>query len=328
MRVDSRAQPGARLEVVRRTPVAAGVVEFTLRRLGGGRVPDWTPGAHIDLVLPNGTTRQYSLCGDPFIADEYRISVLREDAGRGGSAYIHDELQCADLVGFGGPRNNFALVPATRYLFIAGGIGITPILPMMRAARALGIPFTLLYLGRSRATMAHLDELAAFDGVDCCTIEIHAADERGRADLAAWLGAFDPDVKTYVCGPERLLDAVEELTSSWRAGWVRLERFAAQASGTDAAAPARSTSYRVEAVVSGISVTVAPDQNLAGALRDAGIDLLTSCSQGVCGTCETDVLSGVLDHRDSVLDGPERDSNTCMMPCVSRSLSDVLVLAL
>ncbi|WP_395638661.1 PDR/VanB family oxidoreductase [Pseudolysinimonas sp.] len=309
-----------RLRVADRATVAEGVVELTLERPEGGRLPDWTPGAHIDLVLADGTTRQYSLCGHPSVSHEYRVSVLRDDEGRGGSSYIHDYLQIGDLVGFGGPRNNFALVPSPRYRFIAGGIGITPILPMVSAAVELGSDISLLYLGRRRATMAHLDALAGLGG----RLEAHPADEFGRLDLEAWLGDFDPDVKVYVCGPERLLDEVERLTAAWRPGWVRMERFAAK----DAGQPARATAYQVEAAASGVTVTLQPDQNVADALRAAGVELLTSCSQGVCGTCETDVLSGVPDHRDSILDTEERSSNACMFPCVSRSRSDLLVLDL
>ncbi|MET1016879.1 MAG: PDR/VanB family oxidoreductase [Leifsonia flava] len=310
---------GRSLVVVEKTLIAASVVSIRLRRIDGGRLPDWTPGAHIDLILPNGVTRQYSLCGDPADSGEYRIAVLREAAGRGGSRFIHDLLTVGDRVGLGGPRNNFTLVPSASYTFIAGGIGITPILPMLRAAEALGSRWRLLYLGRDLSTMALVDELTVGSG----DITLHPASERGRIPLAEWIGSYDEATKVYACGPARLLESVADATRTWRPGWVRSERFTARTIDE----PLRATPFEVQVFGTDITVGVGPGTSVAAALRGAGIDILTSCARGVCGTCETTVVSGEPDHRDSILSDAEQAAGDCFFPCVSRSRSDRIVIA-
>lgn len=315
----SDAVPRDRLVVAERDLAADDIVALVLRRPDGGRLPDWTPGAHIDLVLPDGTTRQYSLHGDPAISTEYRVAVLREPGGL-GSILVHDQLPAGAHVGFGGPRNNFRLVPSESYAFVAGGIGITPILPMLRAATTLGADWRLLYLGRSRDRMAFLDELRPFGS----RVTVHASDDGGHADLEAWVGPFDASTKVYACGPERMTDALLASSANWRPGWLRIERFAA----ADRGLPARTTPFEVEIAGADRIVRIAPGVPVATALRDAGFDLLTSCSRGVCGTCETRVLAGVPDHRDAILDDAERAEGTCFFPCVSGARSDRLVLAL
>jgi ferredoxin-NADP reductase len=178
--------PDARsLVVTGKAAAADGVTVLTLAHPSGARLPDWTPGAHIDLVLPGGLTRQYSLCGDRWDAYGYRVAVLREADGRGGSVYVHDQLRVGDPVGCGGPRNSFPLVPSEGYLFIAGGIGITPLLPMINQADLLGADWTLLYAGRSRASMAFLDELGGYGD----RVRLAPGDAGGRLDLAEWLAA-------------------------------------------------------------------------------------------------------------------------------------------
>ncbi|WP_344311610.1 PDR/VanB family oxidoreductase [Agromyces terreus] len=296
------------------------VVHLTLRRADGERLPDWTPGSHIDLVLADGTTRQYSLLGDPRDAYHYEIAVLREPGGRGGSRFVHDVLKAGDAVDVGGPRNNFRLAPSPRYRFIAGGIGITPMLPMLRAAAEMGAEWELLYLGRSLTSMPFADDLRDEHGE---RVRVHTS-ENGRLDVAAWIGAFDPGVKVYTCGPVSLIDAVVEATAAWRPGWSRVERFEA----SDLGDAARTTAFEVEVDGTGRSITVEPGVAVATALREAGFDLLTSCSRGVCGTCETDVVGGDPDHRDAILDDAERAAGNCFFPCVSRSKSDRLVIAL
>jgi ferredoxin-NADP reductase len=309
-----------KLRVVEKTAAAEGVVTLTLARPDGGRLPDWAPGAHVDLILPNGDTRQYSLCGDRWDAHTYRVGVLREPAGRGGSAYVHDELRPGDLVGVGGPRNNFPLVPGERYLFVAGGIGITPLLPMIRQADLLGAEWTLVYGGRTRASMAFLAELEAYGE----RVHVVPQDEFGLIDLPRWLAAPHPATKVYCCGPGPLLDAVEKGCSGWPAHALRTERFVAREQG----APARSAPFDVELARTGTTVTVTPDVSVLEAVGRAGVEVLSSCRQGTCGTCETDVLHGVPDHRDSILDDAERAAGDCMFVCVSRSLGDRLVLDL
>ncbi|MFJ8813955.1 PDR/VanB family oxidoreductase [Amycolatopsis thermoflava] len=307
------------LEVTAREARAEGVVALTLSRPDGGRLPDWTPGAHIDLVLPNGLTRQYSLCGDRWDAHSYRIGVLREPAGRGGSAYVHDRLRPGDRVGVGGPRNNFPLVPSGRYLFVAGGIGITPLLPMIHQADLLGTDWTLLYGGRRRASMAFTDELAAYGD----RVHLVPEDEHGLLDLASWLGTPRPGTKVYCCGPAPLLAAVESACRDWPPFSLHVERFTAREQ-----APARDEPFEVELRRTGATVTVTPGISVLEAVRGAGVDVLSSCRQGTCGTCETGVLAGVPDHRDSILADHERAAGEVMFVCVSRSCTDRLVLDL
>ena len=313
------AAHGGTLVVTRKRVVADDVVELTLARANRERLPDWAPGAHIDIVLPDGTTRQYSLVGDRWDAHTFTIAVLRERDGRGGSEYIHAHLSTGDEVGFGGPRNNFRLSPAPGYLFIAGGIGITPIMPMIRQAELLGDPWRLLYLGRSRQRLAYLDELEDHQG----NVTVHTADERGRAVIDDWLPKTDAAPLVYACGPERMLDAVDAWATPLGRHRVRLERFTARADDGRAA-----TAFEVEVASSGAIVTVARDESIVEALRRVDVDVITSCAQGVCGTCETGILRGAPDHRDSLLTETERADSRCLFPCISRSLSDRLVLDL
>jgi ferredoxin-NADP reductase len=295
---------------------ADGVVTLTLVAPDGGRLPGWTPGAHVDVVLPNGLTRQYSLCGDRWDAHTYRVGVLREPAGRGGSAYVHDRLEPGDVVGLGGPRNNFPLVPSPAYLFVAGGIGITPLVPMIRQAELLGADWRLLYGGRTRASMAFLGEL------DDGRVEIVPQDERGLLDLAGFLGEPRAGVRVYCCGPAPLLAALAAVTANWPPHTARTERFVAREAGP----PARADAFTVVLAGSGSTVTVSPQETVLDAVRRAGAEVLSSCRQGTCGTCETGVLEGLPDHRDSILDDAERAAGDCLFPCVSRSCSDRLVL--
>ena len=311
---------GPGLTVSAKEHVAEGVVSLTLTHPGGARLPDWTPGSHIDLVLPDGTTRQYSLCGDRWDAHTYRIAVLREPAGRGGSAHVHDRLRPGDRVGAGTPRNHFPLVPSEKYLFIAGGIGITPLLPMVRQAELLGTDWQLLYGGRTRSSMAFREELTAAYGE---RVQVVPQDELGLLDLVAWLGTPRSDTKVYCCGPGPLLAAVEGACAAWPPYALRTERFTAVRS-----APVRDTAFDVELRRTGRTVTVTPEVSVLEAVRRAGVEVLSSCEQGTCGTCLTPVLAGRPDHRDSVLADHERAANDCMFLCVSRSCGDRLVLDL
>ncbi|GLZ54910.1 PDR/VanB family oxidoreductase [Actinomycetospora sp. NBRC 106378] len=295
--------------------VADGVVALTLARPDGGRLPDWTPGAHVDLTLGSGETRQYSLCGDRWDPSSYRVAVLREPDGRGGSRYVHDVLRAGDRVELGGPRNHFPLVPAARYRFVAGGIGVTPLLPMIAAAEVLGADFSLLYGGRRRASMAFLDELPA------ARTTVVPQDEQGLLPLASWLGTVDDETVVYACGPGPLLDAVSGLVPADR---LRTERFTT----TEIAAPVRDAPFTVDLARTGVTLTVDASVSVLDAARRAGATTLSSCERGTCGTCETTVLAGIPDHRDQVLADHERAAGDCMLPCVSRAASDHLVLDL
>ncbi|MCE0762292.1 PDR/VanB family oxidoreductase [Pseudonocardia kujensis] len=314
-------EPELDLVLEKKETLADGVVQLTLRDPAGADLPAWAPGAHVDLVLTGDLTRQYSLCGDPAERSVMQVAVLREPAGRGGSAHVHDELAEGDTVRVRGPRNHFALVDAPRYLFLAGGIGITPILPMVAAAEAAGADWRLVYGGRSRASMAFRDRLEERypDRVD-----VRPQDETGLLDLAALLGEPAADTAVYCCGPEPLLAAVEERCAAWPAGSLHLERFAPKAGADDGPREA----FEVELAQTGTTLTVPADRSILEVVEEAGVGILSSCREGTCGTCETGVLEGVPDHRDSVLTAEEQAENDAMMICVSRSCSARLVLDL
>ncbi|MEV5436925.1 PDR/VanB family oxidoreductase [Streptomyces sp. NPDC052682] len=306
----------AELVVARREQVADGVLALTLRHPLGEELPLWEPGAHIDVVLGPGLERQYSLCGDPADRSAWRIAVLREPAGRGGSAYVHEQVGQGDKVRVRGPRNHFRLEPAPRYRFVAGGIGITPILPMLAAAEAAGAQWTLLYGGRTRRSMAFTGELARYGD----RVTIAPQDETGLLELGPVLDDVPDGTLVYCCGPGPLLDAVE---GRCRAGALRVERFQPkeQPAGQD-------TQFEVELARSGRTVTVPPGVSVLDAVLGAGVEVLYSCTEGTCGTCETDVLQGDPDHRDAVLTPEERESGETMMICVSRCRGKRLVLDL
>lgn len=304
------------LMLVRKETVADGVALLTLRRPDGGPAPSWEPGAHIDVVVAPGLTRQYSLCGDPADRSELRIAVLREAAGRGGSRAVHDDLGEGDVVTVEGPRNNFPLVPASRYLFVAGGIGITPLLPMIAAVQARGADWRLAYGGRTRGSMAFHAGLRASYGD---RVTLFPQDETGLLDLDALLGGPPPGTEVYCCGPEPLLAAVE---ARCPAGSLHVERF------TPVAATGPRAAFEVELAVSGRTLAVPPDRSILQTVEEAGIPVLSSCREGTCGTCETTVLGGVPEHRDALLTEDERAACDTMMICVSRSRSPRLVLEL
>ncbi|AIJ24306.1 PDR/VanB family oxidoreductase [Amycolatopsis methanolica] len=305
----------------RKEELAAGVVRLTLRHPAGDPLPEWEPGAHLDLVLGEGMVRQYSLCGDPADRGVLQVAVLREPDGRGGSAWVHDRLSTGDTVRVRGPRNHFRLVDSPRYLFVAGGIGITPIVPMIVRAEASGADWRLVYGGRSRASMAFREELVARYGD---RVDIRPQDETGLLDLGELLGAPRDGVAVYCCGPEPLLAAVEQRCAVWPPGSLHVERFSPKA-GADAG---ERTTFEVELAASGRTVTVPPDKSILAAVEEAGVSVLSSCQEGTCGTCETPVLDGVPDHRDSLLTDEERAANDTMMICVSRSCGPRLVLDL
>jgi ferredoxin-NADP reductase len=294
---------------------AEGVVALTLARPDGSPLPEWSPGAHIDLLLDNGLTRQYSLCGDPADRRRWQIAVLREPAGRGGSAFVHDRLTQGAVVAAAGPRNHFALDDAPHHLFIAGGIGITPILPMLDAVSS----WRLVYGGRKRSSMAFLDRLAAYgDRVSVCP-----QDETGLLDLDTLLGTPRDDTLVYCCGPEPLLAAVEERCARWPAGALHVERFTAREVDSTG-----DTAFEVVLQQSGRTLTVPPGASILKVVEESGLTVLSSCQEGTCGTCETGVLEGEPDHRCAVLTDAERAVGDVMMICVSRSRSPRLVLDL
>ncbi|QUQ64284.1 PDR/VanB family oxidoreductase [Kutzneria sp. CA-103260] len=304
-----------RLLLDSKEPIADGVVLLTLRHPDGHPLPAWTPGAHVDLVLGD-LVRQYSLCGDPRDTSIMRVAVLREPSGRGGSRHVHDVLAAGHRVEVQGPRNHFPLVEAKRYLFVAGGIGITPILPMVAEVAAAGRDWRLLYGGRTRSSMAFREELARRHPGN---VEIRPQDEHGLLDLPAFLAEPDGDTAVYCCGPDPLLAAVEQHRG---AGALHLERFAPRTGALDG--PRQE--FDVELARTGAVLRVPADRSILDVVERSGVSVLSSCREGTCGTCETTVLSGTPDHRDSVLTDEERAVNDTMMICVSRSCSPRLVL--
>ncbi|WP_181794585.1 PDR/VanB family oxidoreductase [Streptomyces sp. WELS2] len=314
-------EAGLDLVVVRRTDEADGVVSLDLRRPDDAPLPAWTPGAHVDLVLAPGLVRQYSLCSSPEDAHVWRVAVLREEEGRGGSLHVHDKLSEGDPVRVRGPRNHFPLEGAEKYLFIAGGIGITPIVPMLERAERQGAAWELVYGGRTLASMAFRDALVTRYGD---RVRIRPEDVYGLLDLDALLGTPRPGTHVYCCGPEPLLKAVEERCAGWPAGTLHAERF----TPGEPQAPVRDGEFEVELAQSGITVTVPPDKSVLEAVEEAGAGVLSSCREGTCGTCETTVLEGTVDHRDSLLTAAEREAHDTMMICVSRAACPRLVLDL
>jgi ferredoxin-NADP reductase len=314
----------ANLVVRRRTTAAKGVVTLDLGEPEGTDLPGWEPGAHVDLMLADGLVRQYSLCGDPGEPDVWRVGVLLNPNSRGGSRYVHDNLVEGASVRVRGPRNHFSLVDSPRYRFIAGGIGITPILAMLETAQRAGNEWTLLYGGRTRASMAFATDLAEHYPE---RVTLWPTDERGHMDLESLLKDPQDDTLVYCCGPEGLLSAVEQQCAHWPAGTLHIERFAAKAPPAEQAAAALER-FEVVCHRSGITVEVPADLSILEALEDADVPVLGSCYEGVCGTCEAKVLEGAPAHRDSVLTEAEQASGTVMMTCVSRSRTERIVLDL
>ncbi|MFF1510701.1 PDR/VanB family oxidoreductase [Streptomyces sp. NPDC058326] len=292
----------------RATP-ADGVVEL---RLEGRGLPAWRPGAHVDLVLPSGLVRQYSLCGDPADLSSYTVATRLIEDGGGGSREVHERLHAGVEIEIRGPRNRFPLVGAPAYVFVAGGIGITPVLPMLRAAEAAGADWRLVYCGRSRATMPYLTEVEALGD----RVTVVPEDESGRPDLG-FLAHVPAETPVYCCGPDGLMDAVTAAMPEDRAPY--LERFSA-------AATTGGTAFELELRRSGRTVTVAADRSVLSVVREEVPGVMYSCRQGFCGTCRQQVVEGEVDHRDELLTDAERADS--MLICVSRCAGKRLVLDL
>jgi cytochrome P450/ferredoxin-NADP reductase len=319
---DTTAEAGHRPVVVAdQQLVAERTLEIVLRSPDGAALPAWEPGAHIELLLPSGNARQYSLCGNPAERTAWRIAVLEEVDGRGGSAELHRLAKAGVVLQAHPPRNHFPLKDGVRFLFIAGGIGVTPILTMIEEVQRRGAEWTLVYGGRSRSAMAYLDRIAAYTGG---TVDVWPEDERGRPDLAALLAAQDAQTQLYACGPTGLLDAITEAHAAVHGLQpLRIERFAA-AGPIDVSGGA----FEVQLAKSGQSLIVEEGTSILATVRAVLPRLSYSCEEGYCGECETAVLEGTPDHRDDFLSDEERESGTTMMICVSRSCSSKLVLDL
>ncbi len=300
---------------------AENVISIELVPETGALFPAFSPGAHIDLHLPNGLVRSYSLANGCDERHRYLLAVHEAAVGRGGSRYVHSELRCGARVEIGAPRNHFPLIEdAASTLLIAGGIGITPILGMYRRLTALRRPVTLHYCCRGRAQAAFLDEIEAIGGsADFWFDEDHGGQP---IDLAAVLAGQPRGVHAYCCGPKAMIARFEALCAQFDIADAHVERFSG-----DAAAPSGSH-YQVRLNRTGKTLAVAGDRTLLQTLLEAGVALDHSCQEGVCGSCEVRVLSGAIDHRDCVLSAAERASNKTMMACVSHCVGRELVLDL
>ncbi len=306
------------LSVERRRVVARDqdVVELTLAPQPGVTLPRWFPGAHIDVHLPSGRVRQYSLCGDPGSPERYRIAVRRIPDGGGGSIEIHDGLPEGATVYTHGPRNAFPLTvpgygsPTRRFRFIAGGIGITPILPMLERARLLDVDWSMVYAGRSFDSLPFVDEVTAFGN----SVEIRTDDAHGLPTAAELLGECAEGTAVYACGPAPMLTAIRSALVGRDDVELHFERFAA-------APVVDGRPFRATVSSSGETVGVGAEETLLAALRQAGVNAPYSCQQGFCGTCRTRVLAGEVEHRDTLLTEPERAAGM-MLTCVSRAAGE------
>lgn len=310
--------------IVRVDQVAENTRAYTLARNDNQPLPEFSAGAHIDLLLNNGMIRQYSLCSDPAQLGHYQVAVQLEADGRGGSAYIHEQLQAGDELQINAPRNHFELnESADNYLLIAGGIGITPLMLMAARLRELGKPFTLHYLCRTSEQAAFRDQLAQQLG-DQVQFHFTQGDTARRLDLAQ-LFAVQPDgTEVYTCGSEALLQSILDAAEKQPNVQVFFERFSAAPTDENAV----NEGFEIELARSGKVLQVGADQSILQVLRDEGFTVETMCEEGLCGSCEVDLLEGEADHRDSVLTEPEKQEQNVLMVCCSRAASSRLKLDL
>ena len=309
--------------VSRLTHEAEGVVGVELRAAAGGLLPPFTAGSHVDVHLPGGLCRQYSLTNAPHEQERYCLGVGLAHDSRGGSRHVHERLRAGDRIQISAPRSLFGLHPeAEEHVFIAGGIGITPIMSMIEACTAAGQRWRLLYCMRTRSRAAYLWRLAEhYDQV-----HLHVDEEQGGPpDLARFLSSVPHAAHVYCCGPGPLMDAVGFAAIDRPSGSVHFERFSADGATADAAADG---AFRIKLSRKGTTLTVPAGRSILQTLEDNGIELPCSCREGLCRTCETPLLAGKADHRDFVLSEEERQANTSIILCVSRALDDELVLDL
>ncbi|OBC01787.1 ferredoxin [Mycobacterium sp. 852013-50091_SCH5140682] len=299
---------------------ADGVRSFRLQRPDGKLLEPWTPGAHLEFTLPSGSIRHYSLCGDFEDRTGYTVAVLEQPAGRGGSTEFHRDVREGTVLQVSPPRNHFPLVDAKRFLFVAGGIGITPILPMVRSVAKARKAFRVVYGGRTRSSMAYRDEICEYGPAAVLVPE----DEAGRMDITAELAGCPAGTLVYCCGPESLLAAVAAaVEANGHVGGLHVERFGPAAGVTDAGGRA---TFEVELAKAGVTVTVDEGSSILDKVLQVVPGQPWACREGYCGTCETRVIAGEPQHADDILSPQERAANDVMMICVGRSRSPRLVL--
>jgi vanillate O-demethylase ferredoxin subunit len=313
------------LKVVRKTREAQDIVSFELAREDGSALPAFSAGSHVDVQVPGGLTRQYSLCNDAAEKHRYRIAVLRDPVSRGGSIAMHDAVHEGDTLHISEPRNHFPLQHASRSLLFAGGIGVTPLLCMAQRLAAIDADFTLHYCTRSEERTAFRDEITASKFAPRVTFHFDTGLPEQKLNLDEALGPPDAGTHLYVCGPTGFIDYVVNSAKArgWSADHIHLEYFGAAPQDT-----AGDTAFDVRIASSGNTYTVPAGQTIVQALAEHGIEILTSCEQGVCGTCITRVLEGEPDHRDLYFTDEEKAKNDQFTPCCSRSRSRTLILDL
>lgn len=314
------------VRVARKAMEATDIATFELVEASGAPLPPFAAGAHIDVHLPNGITRQYSLCNDPGESHRYLIGVLRDPASRGGSQAMHDTVHEGDLLQISPPKNHFPLAhEARRSLLLAGGIGVTPILCMAERLAAIGAGFDMHYCTRSPDRTAFRQRIADSSFADRVSFHHDDGAAGQRFDLDAAVGQPEDGVHLYVCGPKGFMNAVLDgaRAKGWPEAQLHYEFFAADLPGAE-----QDTAFEVQVASSGRRVGVAPGQSVVAALAAAGVEIQTSCEQGVCGTCLTRVLAGTPDHRDAYLTPEEQAANDQFLPCCSRAKSPLLVLDL
>ncbi len=308
------------VQVAEKTEIARGIWRFRLAPKAGESLPGYAPGSHVTVVTPSAARRQYSLCGSGVNPDVYELAIKSEEGGRGASLSMVNELSEGDSIEVSLPENSFELAPSDEYLFVAGGIGITPILSMLRYLRVNGHDnFRLIYLTRDAESTAFLEELQSAPFADRVTLHHDDADPDRIYDL--WSHFESPGKgQVYCCGPRPLMEEVGDMTGHWRQGSIHFEDFASDVD-------AHRVDDRRFAVVhadSGERVEIPADATILETLRSQGFDMRSSCESGTCGACRLDVVSGQVDHRDIVLE--DRDRDRYIMVCVSRAVDDELVL--
>ncbi|MES2261799.1 MAG: PDR/VanB family oxidoreductase [Pseudomonadota bacterium] len=313
------------VRVVGKVSEAVDICSFELASADGRPLPPFSAGSHIDVLVSDTITRQYSLCNDPAETDRYVIGVLRDPGSRGGSLAMHDAVKAGDIIEISAPKNHFPLLHAERILLFAGGIGVTPILCMAERLSAIKANFSMHYCTRSPERTAFLERIKASDFSSRVTFHHDAGPAEQRLDLPALIATPEPGTHLYVCGPAGFISHVVDTAKSlgWDSSQIHFEYFGAAPQDTS-----HDTGFEVKLASSGRVYAIPADRTVFQVLDEHGVDIPVSCEQGVCGTCITRVLSGTPDHRDAYFTDEERAANDQFTPCCSRSLSKLLVLDL
>ncbi len=311
------------VKVVNKVKEAEEIVSLELASVDGRPLPSFSAGAHIDVLIRDGLTRQYSLLNDSSEQHRYIIGVLRDPESRGGSVAVHDDINVGDTLEISAPKNHFELVQAKRTLLFAGGIGVTPLLCMARRLSTIDADFEMHYCTRSRERTAFFDAIKASKFADRVHFHFDNGDDAQKMDIKSLVANPDPGTHLYVCGPTGYIDYVINAAkeAGWPASQLHLEYFAAAEVDTSG-----DTSFEVKIASTGQVFTIPPDKPITQVLDEAGVFIPVSCEEGVCGTCLTRVLEGTPEHRDLYLTDAEHEANDQFTPCCSRSKSPMLVL--